>query len=535
MHGLERYSFKLPPSEAVSTIQCPLTVKCPFTNQSFQLPRTQRSDQFCIEWMHHLTQDPLPHGRSAKMYGVLLAKAPSGQTVLFKAYSGLTPPSQDRHMWGIEWAPAIPLNVRPSGEAQALVLLDELKERIVACESSPDHATLMQAESYWQSRLEEMRQRHLQNKQGRDQCRAAATADESALREESQRDAFELRDLRKAQKQALSHLRLSVENLTREAQSLRGQRKQVSRQLQKELHQRFQESLFPQEIYSGWFDRLFPSGARTGVGECCAPKLLHLAGKLGCRPLELSEFWWGEDGSRECGQFYPACQERCQPLLGPLMSCWESRPLLHYLDEDILVAEKPSLMLTVPGRKPEHQDCLWRRLQLQHPHALVVHRLDFEVSGLVLFALHKEAQAHLHRQWEDRSPQKIYTAILERPLACSPRTTTTGTKWETLSGSISRFSDADGRYHLDDAGRPAQTLWRSLDGSSGRVELCPLTGRSHQLRVHTSQLLANPIAGDSKYGGQAREDQRILLHATSLKFIHPRQQEPIEFNSPPPF
>ena len=197
-----------------------------------------------------------------------------------------------------------------------------------------------------------------------------------------------------------------------------------------------------------------------------------------------------------------------------------------YLDEHLIVVDKPSGLLSVPGRAAENQDCVVSRLQALYPDALTVHRLDMVTSGLLLHARGKPMQVALSALFERRQVHKRYVALVEGritgqagevelPLRCD---------WENRP-----------RQMVDHAlGKRALTRWRLLghEGACSRVELEPVTGRSHQLRVHLASL-GHPIIGDGMYG--AAPAARVCLHAAELGFVHPATGQPLHLHSPAPF
>ena len=204
-------------------------------------------------------------------------------------------------------------------------------------------------------------------------------------------------------------------------------------------------------------------------------------------------------------------------------------PKILYLDDDLLVAEKPSGLLTVPGRGEDKADCLIARLRAQHPQVLLVHRLDLDTSGVIVFALTPQAQAHLGKQFEERRTQKRYIALI----AGHP---------DEKKGRVDLPLCVDWpnrpRQKVDPVeGRPAQTDWRVLkgEGDNSRVALKPITGRSHQLRVHMLAM-GHPILGDPLYAeGAARDYPRLMLHAEELRLRQPMTGEALTFRSPVPF
>jgi len=204
---------------------------------------------------------------------------------------------------------------------------------------------------------------------------------------------------------------------------------------------------------------------------------------------------------------------------------------LIYRDESLIVVNKPAGLLAVPGRGVDKQDCLASRVQAGFTDALIVHRLDMATSGLMLFARGAEMQRRLSHLFREREVQKRYVAVVAGRL-------------ELLSGEIDLPLMRDWpnrpRQKVDFAsGKPSLTRYRLLahDASTdtSRVELEPVTGRTHQLRVHMAAI-GHPIMGDALYGGEAEgRAERLLLHASALSFAHPLNAELLSFASDPSF
>ncbi|WP_269790280.1 RluA family pseudouridine synthase [Stenotrophomonas sp. Iso1] len=197
---------------------------------------------------------------------------------------------------------------------------------------------------------------------------------------------------------------------------------------------------------------------------------------------------------------------------------------LHYIDDALLVAEKPAGLLSVPGRLPENQDCLVSRLQALYPDVLTVHRLDQVTSGLMVYARGKAMQSALSGQFEKRLVSKRYEALLEGLLD--------GDAGEVALPMMRDWPNRP-RQKVDfELGKPALTRWRLLgtdaEARHSRVELEPVTGRTHQLRLHMTSI-GHPIVGDLLYG--ASPARRVCLHASRLVFVHPVTGEVMEFVS----
>ena len=198
-----------------------------------------------------------------------------------------------------------------------------------------------------------------------------------------------------------------------------------------------------------------------------------------------------------------------------------------YQDNDIVVVNKPSGLLSVPGRELIHRDSVTLRLMRVLPTALIVHRLDMDTSGIMLFALNKAAQSGISRQFQQRSTHKTYLAkVLGRPNS------------DTGSVDLPLICDWPNRplQIVDhDVGKQSLTHWKVLrtDTDSTIVELTPITGRSHQLRVHMQQI-GHPILGDRFYGKPDAHPMapRLCLHAHTLSITHPISGEPIVFTTP---
>jgi tRNA pseudouridine32 synthase/23S rRNA pseudouridine746 synthase len=295
-----------------------------------------------------------------------------------------------------------------------------------------------------------------------------------------------------------------------------------------------------------------PGEPPTGSGDCAAPKLIAHAYRLGLRPLALAEFWWGAaspTGDRREGVFYAACRGKCLPILTHMLeglpadppplfgtaAIDPAEPRVVFEDEHLLVVNKPSGLLTVPGRGASLNDCVVSRLRERYPHAtgpLAVHRLDLDTSGLLLIAKHAETASALQRLFSLREIEKHYVAWLDGDV-------------DADHGHITlplRLDVDDRPRHIHDPvfGKPAHTEWQVMARRNGRmrVRFRPHTGRSHQLRVHAAhpQGLDAPIVGDRLYGRTApSEDERLQLHAEQLAFMHPVTGARLVIEQPAPF
>ena len=370
---------------------------------------------------------------------------------------------------------------------------------------------------------------------------------EAALVEESKRDHYFLKDLKKFWKQRLEQFQILYDQMQSEIRTLKETRKTGSSALQQKIfeHYFFLNQAGQQKSLAEIFQ--FNAGVEppAGAGECAAPKLLQYAFLHHMKPLAMAEFWWGQSPIGEIrahGHFYPACRSKCAPILAHMLEGMDLDPNplstldaaslsidILYEDEALLVVHKPASLLSVPGK--EESDSVYLRIKRLYPEAsgpLIVHRLDMATSGLMVLAKTAEIHKALQSQFLQRSVKKRYVADLDGLLAGE-------------EGVI----DLPLRVDLDDRprqmvcyefGKAARTLWKvvSRTEKSTRVHFSPITGRTHQLRVHAahSQGLNLPIIGDDLYGNQA---DRLHLHADYLEFTHPVSGERRVFQLDPAF
>ena len=209
-------------------------------------------------------------------------------------------------------------------------------------------------------------------------------------------------------------------------------------------------------------------------------------------------------------------------------------------DADLLVLNKPAGLLSVPGKGPDKQDCLSARAQLAFPSACIVHRLDMATSGVMVMALSLAVQRSLNRQFELRTIGKRYIAVVEGDLRNGQNSIAPGA-WQLIDLAIALdWPNRPMRIIDTAAGKPSQTRWQALEfiaaSNTTRVALEPVTGRSHQLRVHL-MAVGHPILGDALYAPppiRAKAD-RLMLHAQTLSLDHPDSKKRLTFSSQPPF
>lgn len=287
----------------------------------------------------------------------------------------------------------------------------------------------------------------------------------------------------------------------------------------------------------------------TGTGDCCAVKLLDFAYKNNLVPVSLDEVYYGKSTtSKENGKSYPPCDERCGILLPHMLG-------LHvlYKDDDIVVVNKQSGLLSVPGRGPEKQDCIVNRVKRLYPDCInqpSVHRLDMETSGILVLGLTEFSHRELSKQFERGEVQKEYIALIDGIV--EKATGQSAPKNGATSGEMELYFrvDLDNRPHqMWDAenGKNAITKWEKISTQNyvnplgqnkkvTRILFTPITGRTHQLRLAAADIhgLAMPIIGDTLYG-TCLPGERLMLHARYLCFTHPVTNEKMEFICEPEF
>lgn len=203
-----------------------------------------------------------------------------------------------------------------------------------------------------------------------------------------------------------------------------------------------------------------------------------------------------------------------------------------YEDEQLLVFDKPPGLLSVPGRGPDKQDCLSARATARYPDALVVHRLDMATSGLIVMARSAAIQRALGDAFASRNVSKRYEAVVDGTPECNDRPDS----WHDIDAPIAADWPRRPLRVIDTSGQPSLTRWQLLkslpDRNASHLVLAPVTGRTHQLRVHLA-FIGHPILGDMLYGdaGIQQRAERLMLHATELALTHPASGAPLHFRS----
>ena len=523
---------------------------CPQSGELLRLPRTPVVEAIASSLMPYL--DSSDHDScEGKMYGVLLVELPTGEQRILKAFSGLL---NGRSV--VEgWVPPIPgRDLVTLEEARTVAELDAIKQEIITLKQLPERQQYETHKCEFDLRLQVLSDRHRDCKHQRHEKRqifcetlsgVALTTALEQLDDQSRRDGIERRQLKRQQEGALQPLKQLIEVADSRVRELKQRRKELSRQLQDQMHAAYSLTNFSGQSLS--LQQLMPFRMPTGTGDCCAPKLLHYAATHRLQPLAMAEFWWGASSNQDKiqGEFYGACVERCQPLMGFLLSGLRANPPtpfpsrggvsldILYEDQWLIVVNKPAGILSVPGRYRDRQDSVESRLRHLLPDGMLlnaVHRLDQDTSGIFLLASDPQTYRQLSRQFQQRQVRKIYEAVVSGLV-----TTDQGVIELPLWGDPQNrpYQQVDWQY-----GKPSLTRFLVIarEGNYTRVEFMPLTGRTHQLRVHAadSRGLGLPILGDRLYGCRAVA-HRLHLHARELCFEHPQLGEILHIQAKTPF
>lgn len=509
------------------------------------------------EWTHNFgIEENNTAPAIGKMFGVLVVRDQQDKLGYLAAVSGKLAGS-NKHRYFVP--PIFDMLEKDSFFLNEEVHLNALNRKIESLESSDELAQsknrLDQLKDKWDTQLEQLKTKlkiqKKERKETRTRLRPLISDDEYEIVMEDMRSQS-LKDKQELQRyQYDMHLALASENqqfqqLLAAISELKEERKIRSGNLQKQLFEQynFLNATGEHKNVVAVFHDFDQSTPPAGSGECAAPKLLQYAYSNNLTPIALAEFWWGCSPSSEIRRhknYYPACRKKCEPILGYMLQglSVDPNPMQQettlqtalpqiYEDEDIIVFNKPAEFLSVPGIYVK--DSVYNRVLKRYPNAgpIIIHRLDMSTSGLLVVAKNKKAHQFIQEQFIQHTIAKEYIALLDGII-------------EQESGQI----DLPLRVDLDDRprqmvcysyGKPAQTKWEriAIEGSKTRVRFHPLTGRTHQLRMHAVHPdgLNTPIVGDDLYG---RKANRLHLHAAFIKFIHPRTKQEITFEIPPDF
>lgn len=471
-----------------------------------------------------------------KMFGVLIVRTSNGQTGYLAAFSGnlcgsnshsfFVPPVYDLlksdGFFKIEEEQISAIN-HQIGQLQNCDRYLELQQKMER-ETASSQQALSEARKVLKAAKEKREQRRLHRPNENEQA---------AMIRESQYQKAEFKRLERYWKEQISEIKTELESFSSQIEALKAERRNRSAALQQKLFQQFNFLNAKGETKNlcAIFEETVQKTPPAGAGECAAPKLLQYAYLSGLSPIAMAEFWWGKSPKTEIrhhGYYYPSCRGKCEPILRHMLqglnvepapserySLSQNMPEILFEDQWLLVLHKPEGVLSVPGKSEEQS--IYSLLRARYPEAtgpLVVHRLDMATSGLLLAAKTQEVHRHLQAQFENRSIKKRYIALLDGILP-------------EEEGVIDLpicpdYLDRPRQMVNEELGKTAITRYQVMDRKNGqtRIAFFPLTGRTHQLRVHAAHPLGLncPIVGDELYG---RKAERLYLHAEYLEFIHP--------------
>ena len=361
------------------------------------------------------------------------------------------------------------------------------------------------------------------------------------LKQESLKTQYDYKHLSKQWQEKLNEAEIEYNNHKNRIDQLKQERKKRSAELQQQIFNQYQflnirgEQTNVGDIFAKTPQMVPPSGA----GECAAPKLLQYAFLHNMQPIAIAEFWWGQSPKSEIrkhGNFYPACRGKCKPILGFMLKGMDVDPNpivksasldkeieIIYEDSEIAIINKPAEFLAVPGKVTDNSVELL--MQKKYPDCtgpFIVHRIDMSTSGIMIITKTKEANKNIQAQFIDRSIKKRYVAVLDGVLPSDK-----GTIDLPLRADI---DDRPRQLVCFDHGKPAKTIYKviSRTETQTKVYFYPVTGRTHQLRVHSAHPMGlnTPIIGDDIYGTKTN---RLHLHAQQIEFTHPTTDKKMIF------
>ena len=492
-----------------------------------------------------------------KMFGVMIVASIDGGLGYITAFSGKL--AESNYLKG--FVPPIYDTLRKDGfykqgEAYTNVLSEKIESLELSSELKEAKTNLERTTFEYAKALEEFKLKAKAEKQERKQERVEA---ETKLSTSEKQTLFENLKQKSIQTNLkLKYLKIDFERTIQIAEkklvelqapikALKLERKTGSASLQKQIHEqyRFLNAEGETKDLIDIFKSTDLGQPPAAAGECAAPKLFQYAFENDLKPIAMAEFWWGSSPNSEVrrhGQFYPSCRGKCEPILGHMMQGLDVEPNpiekagtfngeieIIYEDDFLLVLNKPHEFLSVPGKTIK--DSVLTRMETYLPEAtgpLLVHRLDMSTSGLLLVAKNARTHKNLQKQFIKRTIKKRYVAVLNGVV-------------ETREGLI----DLPLRVDLNNRprqlvcyehGKPAKTKYKVLEtkANTTRIHFYPISGRTHQLRVHAAHHLGlnTPIVGDDLYGTVAK---RLHLHAEYLSFEHPVKKEQVSFSCEPPF
>lgn len=543
---------------SINEIALPERFTFPFYYEPHPLTRIAAT-----ELQHYLeTQTDLDHnfGLSpdregnviGKMFGVLVVQDNEGRLGYLSAFSGKLAGTNDYQKFV---PPVFDMLVEDSFFLKEQEVINNINNRITEISTDENYERLKleieqlsaQSSTEISAFKKQLKDKKDDRKKLRDEWTNALNQQDYAIAEadlvkQSLRDKHELKELANRWEHKLGEMRTRLEQFEAGIEALKNERKERSAALQQQLFKQYVflnkdgKSKSLQDIFSATPFGKPPSAA----GECAMPKLLQYAFANQFTPIAMAEFWWGaapKSEIRKHKHFYPACTGKCKPILAHMLEGMlvDEDPLLHtsekvgeldiiYQDDSFVVVNKPAGLRSVPG--VTIQDSVYTRLkyQLGDIDPLMVHRLDMDTSGLLVVAKTQAAHKHIQRQFLQRTISKRYTALLSKVID--------GSEGEIDLPLGPDLFNRPRQLVCFTSGKKSVTRWKVVARYEAmtRIDFWPLTGRTHQLRMHSAHELGlnAPIVGDDLYGTAA---ERMYLHAAHLEFTHPQSRQRISFDA----
>jgi len=513
---------------------------------------------FSDEIQHDFKQEQEYEGTvSGKMFGVLVCESLKGEIGFLAGFSGKL---GDRTIYDYFVPPVFDI-LAPDGfflaEVEAINRINAELRELETDEKLPQQKQfILNKIQAIEKEIENQRNVLKTSKEQRDRYRLTLQDSQQKELEELNRQSatehIQFKRFKKEKNVEIEALRSQLQQLTNLIETKKEQRAQLSGQLQLKIFQefRFLNAKGEEKDLDQLFTQTLGVFQPAGAGECAAPKLFQYAYKNNLKPLALAEFWWGQSPKSEIrkhGQFYTSCKGKCEPILSHMLEGLEveENPMLVrlrqkseeikeltiiYEDDYLVLVNKPEGFLSVPGNL--YTDSVLERLKTLYPDAtgpLLLHRLDMSTSGILIAAKEKKVHQLLQQQFLDHSIVKRYDAILDGVLI-------------TDAGEINLplrvdLNDRPRQVVCYEYGKDALTKYQKIKVLEDRfthVHFWPVTGRTHQLRMHASyeKGLHLPILGDDLYGKPA---QRLYLHAGYIDFYHPVLKCRMQFEIPSDF
>lgn len=550
------------PDNVVNNIPLPGSFTFPFYYTphplaEFAASELQRYLQSLSELDHNFGLDPDTDGSPiGKMFGVLVVQDGEGRLGYLSAFSGKLAGTNDHQKFV---PPVFDMLTKDSFFLKEQEVINTINVKLGEIEANEDFRRLkLDLERFSTQSLKEISALKSQlkvNKEDRRKLREAQKNNlsehdyklfEADLIKQSLYDKHQLKVLTDQWKQLLEVTQTKLARFEQSVETLKNERKERSATLQQQLFEQYVflnkdgKSKSLHDIFATTVFGMPPAGA----GECATPKLLQYAFVNGYKPLAMAEFWWGASPKSEIRrhqQFYPACTGKCKPILEHMLQgmAVDPNPLLQnagenttleivYEDDHFVVVNKPHGLRSVPG--VTIMDSVYTKLKqkMGGVEPLIVHRLDMDTSGLLVVAKTPAVHKHIQGQFLRRTVRKRYVALLSKAID--------GVEGEINLPLRSDLLNRPRQVVCFETGKKSITRWKVIKENEAytKVHFWPLTGRTHQLRMHAAHKLGlnAPIVGDDLYGTSA---QRLYLHAAYLEFTHPATKEKVSFEVPEDF